>query len=136
MRKLDKGDRIRGTIELAKKHNLRISTHRLEKGLAAGFLYATKFDPTNRGCKKIREIYGNNNDSFYSVLCYHGQAPAGSFTGLHPHKDALLINSILSNIADLNYLHGNIKSSNGYTLQKSGFSFPRALTDTNKVYHS
>ncbi len=43
-----KDGRIRGTIELAQKHNLNITTTRLEQGLVAGKLYV-KFNPGNPG---------------------------------------------------------------------------------------
>src|SRR3990167_1111730 len=50
LRKLDRGARIRGTIELASKHHLKIATPRLEQGIAAGFLYAIKVvDQSNPG---------------------------------------------------------------------------------------
>lgn len=48
MRKLARHGRIRGTLELARKHRLNISTSRLEQGMAAGFLYATKSMNTNK----------------------------------------------------------------------------------------
>lgn len=135
MRKLNQGDRIRGTIEFARKHHLPVTTHRLEKGLAAGVLYATLFDPENPGCKKIREIYENNNDSFYSVLCYHGPSPAGIFTGLEPHDDAVLINGILSNIAELQTMHTTIAAEDEANVSLSGWRGTRLLSGKNMGYH-
>jgi mannitol-1-phosphate/altronate dehydrogenase len=102
LRKLDSGGRIRGTIELARKHDLSIATPRLEKGIAAGLLYALHgVDPSNPGCKKIREIY-NQNDSYQSVLCYSGDAPSGKFSGLHPENDSQTIANVLNKMSELN----------------------------------
>lgn len=103
LRKLDAGGRIRGTIELAQKLKLSISTQRLEHGIAAGLLYAiNKIDANNPGCQKILDLFKSNSNSFVSVLCYKGAAPGGSFSGLHPNKDGRLINSVLVKIDTIN----------------------------------
>jgi len=98
LRKLDSGERIRGTIELAGKHHLSsITTRRLEQGIAAGLVYALKqLDPTNPGCKQILSLYKESKGSLRDVLCYTGPAPRGTFTGLDPSKDNALIERILS----------------------------------------
>ncbi|OGV42134.1 MAG: hypothetical protein A3F46_07040 [Legionellales bacterium RIFCSPHIGHO2_12_FULL_42_9] len=106
LRKLDAGARIRGSIELAHKHQLYSYTTRLEFGIAAGILYSIKGkDPVNPGCEKIQEIYSANNNSFAAVLCYQGVAPSGNYTGLDPEKDKRLIASILAKISWLNSLY-------------------------------
>lgn len=99
LRKLDAGGRIRGTIELVKKHKLDIPLTGLEQGIAAGVLYAVKqLDPDNPGCQKIIDIYNAGSYSYKHVLCYHGDAPSGSFTGLDPHEDKELLRNILNRI--------------------------------------
>lgn len=55
MRKLNSGERVCGPLEIARKHNLKISTRRLEQGVTAGLLYAVKCDKTNPG-HKMEEI--------------------------------------------------------------------------------
>lgn len=104
LRKLNSGGRIRGTIELAQKHNLRISTMRLEQGIAAGLLYAVKgIDANNPGCQKIKELYKKNDNSFSAILCYHGTGPSGKFSGFHPTDDKFVIDRILNEIDKLDH---------------------------------
>lgn len=98
LRKMDRGGRIRGIIELRQKHNLKIPTPELEKGIAAGVLYAiNKIDPNNEECQKIREIYHQSN-SYREVLCYKGPYGNGIYGGLDLDKDRPLINKILERI--------------------------------------
>ena len=144
LRKLDRGARIRGTIELASKHHLKIATPRLEQGIAAGFLYAIKgVDQSNPGCQKIVEIYAEHNKSFNGVLCYRGPAPSGHFTGIDPHNELILINNILIHLAKLNRLYDQIHhpktvpSSKAIILFKTDLlkaseSIPKALRTTRE----
>ena len=125
LRKLDTGGRIRGTIELAQKHQLSISTHRLEHGIAAGLLYAVNgIDASNPGCQKILELLKSSNNSFMSVLCYNGIAPGGSFSGLHPYRDSRLIKSVLIKIDAFNqwrdsiHRHGRVRSPTTLDISK------------------
>ncbi len=106
MRKLDTGGRIRGTIELCQMHNLEIPTPSLEMGVAAAILYAVKrIDPENPGCKRILEIYEQNEKSYEAVLCYKGPAPNGNYSGLDPDRDRILIDSILNHITLLEHYY-------------------------------
>jgi len=106
MRKIDQGGRIRGTMELAKKHG--VSTPCLELGVAACILYAIKkIDPENPGCQQLAELYQHNR-TFSSMLCYQGPAPSGHFTGYDYHKDRNILNNILAKINALSvYLTTN-----------------------------
>ena len=98
LRKLNSSDRVRGIIELKQKHGLKIATPELERGIAAGILYAVKkVDPTNDECKKIHEIY-RKSGSYQAILCYKGPYGEGTYPGLDPHRDRALINNILNRI--------------------------------------
>lgn len=99
LRKMSKGERIRGIIELRQKHHLNIPTPELEKGMAVGILYAiNNIDPTNAECRKIAEIF-RRNYSYKAVLCYKGSCGNTTFAGLDAAKDGLLIKNILERIA-------------------------------------
>lgn len=101
-RKLNKNARIRGTLELAQKHKLDISTTRLEFGVAAGFLYSIKgIDSENPGCEQIAEIFKANNKDYTAVLCYSGSVPSGEFTGFCKETEGFLIQNILLRISRL-----------------------------------
>jgi hypothetical protein len=129
LRKLDRGERIRGTIELAYKHNLKIPTPRLEQGIIAGFLYAINgIDPINSGCKQIMDIYKSNNDSFTATLCYCGPTSNATFTGLHFYRDRMLINNILNNLnvfdrwCQKNHALTTVQTTFSFVSPKNGFS--------------
>ena len=109
--KLNAGNRIRGSIELAQKHRLEINIPCLEFGIASGIFYGiTQKDPTNKECQKIREIYQQNNKSFAAVLCYSGPMPSGNYIGFDSNKDKALVNRILSKISWLKEFHKNKKN--------------------------
>lgn len=109
LRKLNTKGRIRGTIELCKKHNLNMAISRLEIGIAAGLLYAiTGKDNSNAGCVKIKQIYEENNNSYQSVLCYQGEFNGGIYRGLNSKNDENLIENI---IYWINNLDNTIKSN-------------------------
>lgn len=98
LRKLNARGCIRGVLELKQKNNLKIATPRLEKGIAAGLLYAiTKIDPNNNECQKILEIYRAKN-SFSSILCFKGHYDGGTYIGLDPIKDKQLISNVVDHI--------------------------------------
>lgn len=103
LRKLDTGGRIRGCIELQKRHGLNIETRVLELGVAVGVLYAlSDLDPANPGCQQIKEIYKKNHFSYKAVLCYRGKAPSGEFKGFDQVNDAMLLQRISIVISRLN----------------------------------
>lgn len=131
MRKLASGGRIRGTLELAKKHHLHVPTPRLEQGVAAGIVYAIKdIDPTNPGCQKIQEIYRDNKNSYAAVLCYSGPSPSGDYKGLHPGNDKILIDNIVKKIPSVEKLSTNKSEA------QSGFSSTASILskiNTSKI---
>lgn len=135
LRKLDRGGRIRGTLELMEKNGLCISTSRLESGIAAGVLYALSgLDSENPGCEKMKELYIQGKYSYEAILCYSGDAPSGKFTGLHSVNDAGLLDRITAKIDDLNLAfmnmradfpdtrHGNIKHQKFKSQKKTSSS--------------
>lgn len=124
LRKIESGGRIRGTIELCKKHKLNTSTNGLELGIAAAILYSVNAcDATNAECQKIREIY-NMNKSFRDVLCFKNPDTNRNVCGFDPDHDKVLINNILKKIYFLEeneqslqqYLYFNLKEQNKPTL--------------------
>lgn len=110
LRKLKEGDRIRGTLRLCKKHDLTRVDTGLEKAYAAALLYAINGkDPTDKQCEKIREVYEQQrkvyqhnqddakNHAYEDVICYKD----GSYSGLDPKKDEILIKDIVREIGAL-----------------------------------
>lgn len=109
LRKIESGGRIRGTLELHRKHGLGISTTGLELGMAAAVLYAINgHDRSNYECQKMLEIYKQRN-SFKDVLCYQGSYTSGHYTGLDSVSDDQLIKNIVNKIITL---QANYKQSN------------------------
>jgi mannitol-1-phosphate/altronate dehydrogenase len=105
LRKINGGERIRGTIEISQAHQARNSLSGLEFGLAAAIIYAVKkLDPTNPDCQKIKEIF-DCNKSYREVLSYSGVYSSGDFVGLDPGKNALLIANVLQKIATLEKIY-------------------------------
>lgn len=99
LRKLQRGGRIQGVIELKQKHGLTIATPELERGMAAGILYAIKkVDPHNEECQKIHEIY-QQKGSYQAVLCYKGPNDNDIYPGLDSKLDKNLITNILKRIS-------------------------------------
>lgn len=95
LRKLNSNGCVRGILDLKQKNNLSLATPRLEKGIAAGIMYAMEMiDPNNEECQKITEIY-RKDASFQSILCYKGEYGNGKYAGLHPEKDKEVIANIL-----------------------------------------
>lgn len=99
LRKLYTGGRVRGLLELKRKHGLNIATPELERGMAAGILYAIKkIDPSNEECQTIREIY-RNSGSYQAILCYSGPYGDGKYPGLDQKRDQTLIKNVLHRIS-------------------------------------
>ena len=89
MRKLQKNERIFGTVLAAQKHN--IPTPLLEFGVAAGLLYAVSgVNPDDKEGLKIKEIY-DKNKSISDVLTYCGPYNAKPYKSLSIAQDAALI---------------------------------------------
>lgn len=102
LRKLNDYGCIRSLLRSKQKLNLKISTSHLEKGIAAGILYALKrIDPHNNECQKIVKIYEKHR-SISAVLCYSGQYDGGRFIGFDPLKDKTTIQNILNHIQQKN----------------------------------
>jgi|GEM_PF-5360079 len=111
LRKINAGERVKGTIEIRQHHHLNIPMHGLEYGISAAILYAVKkLDPTNVECQKICEIY-DKNKSYKEVLYYHGAYSSGNFQGLDPSHDATLMKNILNQIATLETLYETEKAN-------------------------
>jgi hypothetical protein len=109
---LRKINNVKDTIALARKHHLP-PTSRLEKGIAAGFLYGIKgIDSNNHSCKKIMDIYNENNNSYMAVICYRESVTGGNLIGLNPYKDRNLIDNILDNMNSFNAWYENKQAIN------------------------
>jgi mannitol-1-phosphate/altronate dehydrogenase len=105
LRKINGGERIRGTIEISQVHKARIPLSGLEFGLAAAIIYAVKqLDPGNPDCQKIREIF-DCNQSYRDVLSYSGAYSSGNFVGLDPRQNASLITNVLQKITTLEKIY-------------------------------
>ncbi len=105
LRKINAGERLRGTLEIQQHHNLNILPSGLALGIAAAILYAVKkIDPSNPDCKKICEIY-QKNKSYEDVLRYEGAFSSGHFKGLNGSGDTEWVTAILKNIAALERLY-------------------------------
>lgn len=105
LRKLNRGERVRGILELKQKYNVKINTPELERGMAAGILYATQsIDPTNRECQTLKTVY-EKSQSYREVLCYKGLYQENPYPGLDKVKDEKLINNILKRITTLKKIY-------------------------------
>ncbi|MFA6866755.1 MAG: HAD-IA family hydrolase [Clostridia bacterium] len=92
LRKLQKGERIFGTIELAKKYE--IDTPMLEFGVACAIYYAiADINPKDKDCRTIKALY-EKNKSLKEVLVYSGDYNGTNYKGLNEEKDAMLISRI------------------------------------------
>jgi mannitol-1-phosphate/altronate dehydrogenase len=92
LRKLQNGERIFGTIELAQKFN--IPTDYLEFGAACAILYSIKgINKTDKECKKIKEIYDINN-SIKDVLTYTGDYNGTKYNSIGDFNNSELISRI------------------------------------------
>jgi HAD superfamily hydrolase (TIGR01509 family) len=92
LRKLQKGERIFGTIELAEKYG--IKTPMLEFGVACAIYYAiSDVNPNDKDCRVIKALY-EKNKSIKEVLVYSGDYNGTKYKGLEEEKDAMLISRI------------------------------------------
>ena len=92
LRKLQKGERIFGTIELAEKYG--IKTPMLEFGVACAIYYAiADINPNDKDCRTIKTLY-EKNKSVKEVLIYSGDYNGTNYKGLNEEKDAMLISRI------------------------------------------
>lgn len=99
LRKLQRGERILGTIDLAQKNN--VSTPMLEFGAAAGLLYAISLiNPNDKECQIIKKLY-DKEESIKDVLIYGGNYNGKPYLGLDEKKDADLIERIEKQFKEL-----------------------------------
>ncbi|MBC2582157.1 bifunctional mannitol-1-phosphate dehydrogenase/phosphatase [Clostridium sp. DJ247] len=99
LRKLQNGERILGTIDLAQKNE--VSTPMLEFGAAAGLLYAILLiNPDDKECKIIKELY-DKEKSIKGVLTYQGNYNGKPYQCLDEQKDADLIARIEKHFKEL-----------------------------------
>jgi HAD superfamily hydrolase (TIGR01509 family) len=92
MRKLQSGERIIGTIQLAKKHGL--NTCGLEFGAASAIMYSIlSLNKKDAESLKIKELYEKNH-SVVDVLTYNGEYNRSKYAGLDMDKDHELIERI------------------------------------------
>ena len=89
MRKLQRRERILGSIDLAHKHG--IATPMLEYGTALGILYAVRLArPDDKECQLIKSVY-EEGQSVGAVLTYTGNYLGRRNAGLDKVADAELI---------------------------------------------
>ncbi len=88
----------------------------LERGVAAGVLYALKDkDSSNPDCQLMKEIY-TSNASYTDVLCYQGETRSGIHKGLDLNTDNDLLSRVLLKIESL---EKETASLNGAFIQRS-----------------
>jgi HAD superfamily hydrolase (TIGR01509 family) len=105
LRKLQRGERVLGAIDLAEKHNL--STDKLEFGVACAILYSLKnFDLKDLEAAKIREIY-HQRGSIADVLTYDGPYNKSIYQGMDREADRKRIEKIESQFY---YLQSSIEA--------------------------
>ncbi len=89
MRKLQCGERIIGTIQLAQKHGL--NTRGLEFGAACAIMYSVlSINENDVESIKIKQLYEKNN-SVVDVITYSGEYNKSKYVGLDINKDKELI---------------------------------------------
>lgn len=99
LRKLQRGERILGSIDLAQKHN--IATPLLEFGTACGIFYAISLlNPDDKECQLIKTLYDKNN-SVRDVLTYNGTYNGKPYRSLDAVEDAALIERIAQHVRQL-----------------------------------
>lgn len=92
LRKLQRNERIFGTIELAQSH--RIRTPLLEFGVAAGLLYGISCrNPQDRESQLMRKLY-NSGKSIRNILLYRGMYNGAPYQCLDYDRDEKLIERI------------------------------------------
>ncbi|MCW4024631.1 MAG: HAD-IA family hydrolase [Candidatus Bathyarchaeota archaeon] len=99
MRKLQRGERVMGAIQLAKKYDLK--TTGLEFGAACGIMYSVlSIDKKDVESQRIRQIY-QERESVIDVLTYSDEHHKSHYAFLDPNKDKDLILRIESNFEKL-----------------------------------
>jgi HAD superfamily hydrolase (TIGR01509 family) len=99
MRKLQRGERVMGAIQLAKKYGLK--TNGLEFGAACGIMYSIlSIDEKDVESKKIRQIY-QQRESVIDVLTYNDEYHKSRFEFLNLNRDKDLILRIESDFETL-----------------------------------
>jgi len=94
LRKLQRKERILGSIDLARKHGM--PTPMLEYGVALGILYALRStDSQDRESQLIKELYGRESN-LEAILAYRGSYNGRPYAGLDVRADAELIARITS----------------------------------------
>lgn len=92
LRKLQRNERILGSIRLARRHG--IATPALEFGAALAIHYALRStDSKDKESTIIRALYERHR-SVDAVLTYHGDYQGYPYAGLDPVDDAALLRSI------------------------------------------
>ncbi len=99
MRKLQRKERILGSIDLAARHG--VPTPMLEFGTALGLLYAIRFaSPDDQECQRIKGLY-DAHGAIEPVLCDRGDYQGKPYAGLDPVADAALIDRIAAHFDQL-----------------------------------
>jgi HAD superfamily hydrolase (TIGR01509 family) len=89
LRKLQRGERIMGAIQLVQRHGL--SAKGLEFGAACAILYSVQsIDPKDEECQIIKQLYEKNN-SVIDVFAYDGKYNKQKYAGLSVVEDAALM---------------------------------------------
>ncbi|TFH24881.1 HAD family hydrolase [Candidatus Bathyarchaeota archaeon] len=100
LRKLQCGERIMGTIELAQKHGL--DTGGLEFGVACAIMYSVlSINEHDMEAIKIKQLYEKNH-SVADVITYNGEYDKTKYAGLDITKDDQLIKRIQESFNELN----------------------------------
>ena len=112
LRKLQSGERIMGTIQLAQKHGLR--TEGLEFGAACAILYSVRLiDPNDKESQMIKQLY-EKNASVVDVLAYDGKYNKLKYAGSNVVQDSALMRRIQAAfnvlVEELSASTGNISS--------------------------
>jgi HAD superfamily hydrolase (TIGR01509 family) len=99
LRKLQSGERIMGTIELAQKHGL--ETGGLELGAACAIMYSVlSINKHDMEASKIKQLY-EKNQSVADVITYSGDFNKIKYVGLDRDKDGQLITRIQESFNEL-----------------------------------
>lgn len=99
MRKLQRGERILGTIQLANDYG--IETPGLEFGAACALVYALNSETgKDSESEKIKEIY-RKHKSLEDILTYHGAYNKTPYKGLRSVEDQELIGRIIAGVEKL-----------------------------------
>ncbi|SNR69953.1 haloacid dehalogenase superfamily, subfamily IA, variant 3 with third motif having DD or ED [Methylobacillus rhizosphaerae] len=99
LRKLQRKERIMGSIELAARHG--ITTPMLEFGAALGILYALRMvTPEDKECQRIKALF-ETSESVADVLAFDGDYHGKPYQGLNREADAALIERIAEHLRQL-----------------------------------